>query len=76
MTLDQQWEALKPQIIALLEEGWSRPLVFRRLKISNNSKVYEMCYRQDREFLELIKKYRQTARGFYHKILSEKNTKR
>jgi hypothetical protein len=73
-SLDEQWEDLKPKILALLEEGWSRPITFRRIGIHNNSKIYNMCYKEDHEFLELITKYRQKSYGFYRKILSEKTT--
>jgi tRNA U34 2-thiouridine synthase MnmA/TrmU len=71
MTLDEQWELLKPQIIELMEDGWSRNFAFAKMSIKNNSKLYEICYMRDREFKELIKKYRKKQIGFVNNNLSQ-----
>jgi hypothetical protein len=65
MTLNKEWELLKPKILFYLEEGWSKALAFKKAGFYTSGALYDKKYKNDREFVELIKKYNQKAKGFY-----------
>ena len=74
--LAHQWALLKPQIIDLLEEGWSKSVVFKRLGITPTGVIYNDYYLKDKAFKERLKRYNKgTGIGVYTVLLENKETK-
>lgn len=65
--IDKQWHDLKPQIMSYLEEGWSINVAFTKVGLHRQTKIFQYCFLEDKEFKEELIKYRKTARGFYSK---------
>jgi hypothetical protein len=71
MNIDEQWEKLKPTILRLLDAGWSKHLVFHKVKIRPYSAIYFKLH-ADTDFKELVKTYNQQKNAAYYERLRAK----
>ena len=58
--LDTRWSEMKPQILAILEAGWSKSIAFKRVGLIPTQRVWGH-YQKDQDFKEIVKTYHQNV---------------